>query len=206
MSIMPTRKSPAALEGNRVHLRQPRRADQRTFIAQAKRSRALHRGWVQAPQTPRAFAAYVQRYNCAGAAPRDVGFLVVRNEGGALAGAINFSEIVRGAFHSAYVGYYALAPLAGEGYMTEGFALALDFAFRQLRLHRVEANVQPGNRRSIALVERVGFVREGYSRRYVKIAGRWRDHVRFAMLAEDWRTRRNELRREIAAAGASWGT
>ena len=205
MPIMPTRKNPAALEGNRVHLRLPRRADQREFIAQAKRSRGLHRGWVQAPDTPRAFTAYVARYNAVAPSTRDVGFLVVRNEGGELAGAINFSEIVRGAFHSAYVGYYALAPLAGEGYMTEGFALALDFAFRRLRLHRVEANVQPGNRRSIALVERVGFVREGYSRRYVKIGGRWRDHVRYAMLAEDWRGRRGELRREIAAAGASWG-
>ncbi len=92
--------------------------------------------------------------------------------------------------------------LAGDGYMTEGFALALDFAFRRLALHRVEANVQPANRRSIALVSRLGFEREGYSRRYVKISGRWRDHVRFAMLAEDWRTRRTGVKRAIAAAAA----
>jgi len=116
----------------------------------------------------------------------------------ALAGVINFSEIVRGAFHSAYVGYYAFAPLAGDGYMAEGFALALEFAFRRLKLHRVEANVQPANRRSLALVERLGFEREGYSRRYVKIAGRWRDHVRFAMLAEDWTRRRIEQKRRNA--------
>jgi [ribosomal protein S5]-alanine N-acetyltransferase len=83
--------------------------------------------------------------------------------------------------------------------MTEGFALALDFAFRRLKLHRVEANVQPANRRSLALVERVGFEREGYSRRYVKIAGRWRDHVRLAMLAEDWTARRADLKRRTAA-------
>jgi ribosomal-protein-alanine N-acetyltransferase len=196
---MPTRKNPAALAGNRVHLRLPRRADQRSFIAQAKRSRSLHRGWVHAPETPSAYAAYVARYNPSGAMPRHIGFLVVRNEDDTLAGVINFSEIVRGAFHSAYVGYYALAPLAGAGYMTEGFALALDFAFRRMRLHRVEANVQPANVRSIALVERVGFAREGYSRRYVKIAGRWRDHVRFAMLAEDWNVRRVELRRSLEA-------
>ena len=118
---------------------------------------------------------------------------------GALAGVINFSEIVRGAFHSAYVGYYAFAPLAGDGYMSEGFALALDFAFRTLKLHRVEANVQPGNRRSLNLVERLGFEREGYSRRYVKVGGRWRDHVRFAMLADDWKKRRIDARRRIAA-------
>ena len=94
---------------------------------------------------------------------------------------------MRGWFRSAYLGYYAFAPFAGQGYMTEAFGLALDHAFGKLRLHRVEANVQPGNRRSNALVVRVGFTREGYSRRYIRIAGRWRDHVRYAMLAEDWR-------------------
>jgi ribosomal-protein-alanine N-acetyltransferase len=74
--------------------------------------------------------------------------------------------------------------------MIEGMALALDVAFRRLRLHRVEINVQPANARSIALAERLGFAREGYSRRYLKIAGRWRDHLRYAMLAEDWRALR----------------
>jgi ribosomal-protein-alanine N-acetyltransferase len=197
MSIMPTRKNPATLEGNRVHLRMPRRGDQRAFIAQAKESRALHRGWVQAPETPSAFAAYVERYSVPPAAARNLGLLVLRNEDDALAGVVNFSEIVRGGFQSAYVGYYAFAPFSGAGYMTEGFALALDFAFRGLHLHRVEANVQPDNRKSLALVERLGFVREGFSRRYVKIAGRWRDHVRYAILAEDWRAQRAALRRAM---------
>ena len=200
---MPTRKHPATLEGNRVHLRMPRRSDQRAFIAQAKQSRTLHRGWVQAPETPGAFAAYVERYNAAPATARHLGLLVLRNDDDALAGVINFSEIVRGGFQSAYVGYYAFAPLAGDGYMAEGFALALEFAFGQMKLHRVEANVQPANRRSLALVERLGFEREGYSRRYVKIGGRWRDHVRFAMLAEDWARQRAEIRRGLAAAQKS---
>jgi ribosomal-protein-alanine N-acetyltransferase len=196
---MPTRNNSQTLEGNRVHLRPPRRTDQKSFIAQAMRSRVLHRGWVQAPVTPAAYAAYVKRYHATAATPTNMGFLVIRNEDDALAGVINFSEIVRGAFHSAYVGYYAFAPLAGDGYMTEGFALALDFVFRKIKLHRIEANVQPANGRSLALVERVGFAREGYSPRYVKIGGRWRDHVRYAMLAENWKTRRVELRRGLAA-------
>ena len=190
------------LKGKRVHLRPPRRSDEQAFIAQAHASRTLHRGFVQAPETPPSFAAYVARYSSRAADPRHAGFLIVRNDDGALAGVVNFSEIVRGVFHSAYVGYYAFAPLAGDGYMAEGFTLALEFAFRELRLHRVEANVQPGNRRSLALVERLGFEREGYSRRYVKIGGRWRDHVRFAMLAEDWTRRRAEIRRRAAAAPA----
>ncbi len=196
------RKSPAAMMGKRVHLRLPRRSDQQAFVSAARASRRLHSGWVQAPETPAAYVAYVERYAFRGRSPRHAGFLVVRNDDGALAGVINFSEIVRGAFHSAFVGYYAFVQLAGDGYMTEGFALALDFAFRRLALHRVEANVQPANRRSIALVSRLGFEREGYSRRYVKISGRWRDHVRFAMLAEDWRTRRTGVKRAIAAAAA----
>ena len=187
------------LMGKRVHVRPPQRTDQKTFIAHARASRRLHGGWVQAPETPAAFAAYVERFGGIVDEPRHAGLLVLRNEDTALAGVFNFSEIVRGAFHSAYVGYYAFAPLAGDGYMTEGFALALDYAFRRLALHRIEANVQPANRRSLALVTRIGFEREGYSRRYVKIGGRWRDHLRFALLAEDWPRRRAALRRGLAA-------
>ena len=94
----------------------------------------------------------------------------------------------------AYLGYYALAPFAGRGLMREGVELLLTHAFGPLALHRVEANVQPDNAASLRLVERVGFAREGYSRRYVKIAGQWRDHVRYALLAEDWRSRRARRR------------
>jgi ribosomal-protein-alanine N-acetyltransferase len=99
----------------------------------------------------------------------------------------NFSEIGRGVFESSYLGYYAFAPHAGQGYMSEGLNLVLALAFARLKLHRVEANVQPTNRPSVSLVRRAGFTREGFSRHYVKIAGRWRDHERWAMLAEDWR-------------------
>ena len=115
-------------------------------------------------------------------------------EDDAIVGVFNIGAIVRGLFKSAYLGYYALAPHAGAGYMAEGLELALRVAFRRLKLHRVEANVQPDNRRSLALVRRAGFVREGFSRRYVRIGGRWRDHVRMALLVEDWRARRTRAR------------
>src|SRR6185369_3506409 len=118
------------------------------------------------------------------------GVLVRRADDDALVGVFNFSGIVRGSFDSAYLGYYAFAPHNGSGHMVEGLALALDFAFRTLKLHRVEVNVQPRNARSHALVAGAGFVREGFSRRYLRIAGRWRDHVRYAMLVEDWRARK----------------
>ncbi|MEP6678086.1 MAG: GNAT family N-acetyltransferase [Betaproteobacteria bacterium] len=184
--------TPSAI-GPRVHLRPPRASDQAAFLRAASASRRLHGAWAKAPSSPSHFATFVSRYG--GREPSHAGFLVVRNDDAALAGVLSFSEIVRGLFQSAYLGYYGFEPFAGDGYMTEGLALALDVGFRRLRLHRVEANVQPTNGRSLALVARVGFTREGFSRRYVKISGRWRDHVRFAMLAEDWAVLRRRNRR-----------
>lgn len=122
--------------------------------------------------------------------PSHEGRFVVLRESGDLVGVINVSEIVRGPFRSAYLGYYAFVPHAGRGYMTEGLTLALRWAFRGLRLHRVEANIQPGNQPSRALVRGLGFRREGFSRRYLKVADRWRDHERWALVAEDWRRHR----------------
>jgi len=191
---MPTRTTAATISGTNVYLRPPRRADAAAFIAAARRSRSLHGQWTRAPATAERFALFVQRYAPRRQPAAHAGFLVVRHGDDALVGAFSFSEIIRGAFQNAYLGYYAFVPHAGGGLMTEGLALCLDVAFRQLALHRVEVNIQPNNARSIGLVERVGFAREGYSRRYVKIAGRWRDHVRYAMLAEDWRALRRELR------------
>ncbi len=190
---------PSALcAGPRVYLRRPRPSDERALIAAVAASRRLHRQWVQAPSTPARFGTYLKR--SAGpksrllASARQVGLLACRNDDGALVGVFNFSEIVHGAFRSTYLGYYALEPHAGQGYMAEGLALALEVAFRKLRLHRVEVNVQPTNTRSITLVRDTGFTREGFSRRYVKIAGRWRDHERWAMLVEDWRAQRKPRR------------
>jgi ribosomal-protein-alanine N-acetyltransferase len=116
--------------------------------------------------------------------------LVCRRTDGAIVGIVNLNEIVRGAFQSAYLGYYAFAPHAGQGYMAEGLGLVLRHAFRDLGLHRLEANIQPGNRASRALVRRLGFRREGFSPRYLRIGGRWRDHERWAIVREAWRARR----------------
>jgi len=187
------RNSPLLTVGSRVHLRPPRASDEASFLRAARVSRRLHGRWAKAPSTRSEFTAFVKRYG--GDAAAHVGFLVLLNDDGALCGVFNFSEIVRNAFNSAYLGYYAFTPHARAGLMTEAFALVLDVAFGPLALHRVEVNVQPTNRRSLALAARLNFVCEGYSRRYVNVAGRWRDHVRFAMLAEDW----DKLRREVSA-------
>lgn len=189
---MPTHPRPT-LVGTRVYVRPPRLTDGQAFLAATRVSRALHRPWTRPPDSHERYAAYVARFRDADN-PAHAGFLVFRREDHALVGVFNLSEIVRGAFCSAYLGYYGFAPFSGQGLMTEGMALVLDVAFRKLRLHRVEVNIQPTNRRSLALAERIGCTREGYSRRYVKIGGRWRDHERFAMLAEDWQRLRRKHR------------
>lgn len=113
-----------------------------------------------------------------------MGYLICRRDSGEIVGVVNISEIVRGAFRSGYLGYYAFRPFERSGLMTEGLSLVIGQAFRRLDLHRLEANIQPGNEASIRLVRRLGFRREGYSPRYLKIEGRWRDHERWAILAD----------------------
>src|SRR4029450_9411772 len=101
-----------------------------------------------------------------------------------LVGVVNISEIVHGAFRSAYLGYYAFVPYAGRGLMKEGLALVITYAFRELKLHRLEANIQPGNRASKALVKTLGFRREGLSPRYLKINGSGRDQESWGKVCE----------------------
>lgn len=113
------------------------------------------------------------------------GFLVLLRHSGEIVGVVNLGNIIRGPLQGAYVGYYAFAPHAGKGLMREGMQLVLKHAFQKLRLHRLEANIQPENRASIRLARSCGFVREGFSRRYLKVNGRWRDHERWAILAEN---------------------
>jgi ribosomal-protein-alanine N-acetyltransferase len=166
----------------RVYLRAPTAADGPALIALNRASRELHHPWVAPPTSEEAYAAYLER-----CARDDVAGLLVCGVGdGAVMGAITLSQIFYGPLQSAYMGYYIGAPFAGQGHMIEALGLALDHAFGPLRLHRVEANIQPANLASIALAHRLGFTREGFSRRYLFIDGEWRDHERFAMLAEDW--------------------
>lgn len=111
------------------------------------------------------------------------GYLIRVLETGAAAGMVNINSVIRGRYQGASVGYAAFAPSAGRGYMTEGLALALRHAFGDLRLHRLEANIQPENTTSLALVRRLGFRYEGMSPDYLYINGAWRDHERWSITA-----------------------
>jgi ribosomal-protein-alanine N-acetyltransferase len=169
--------------GERVYLREPTRRDGPQIVAANRLSRALHRGWVLPPTDSEAFARWMTRCR----QPNVKCLLVCRPDDDAILGVFVVSQIVRGMFHSAYLGYYAEQPYGGQGYMTEGMRLVLRHIFTDMRLHRIEANVQPENAASIALVKRSGFRLEGFSPRYLKVAGRWRDHERWAMTIDDWR-------------------
>lgn len=105
-------------------------------------------------------------------------------------GYFNLSNIIRGSLQQAFLGFAAFHPHKGKGHMANGMKLVLKFAFEELNLHRVEANIQPENLRSIKLVERSGFQKEGFSKRYLKIGDEWRDHERWAITREDWLTSR----------------
>jgi ribosomal-protein-alanine N-acetyltransferase len=188
--------STAVNSSARVYLRHPGRTDQAEFVALMRASRAFHRPWATAPTDTDRFIAYLTD-----AARADFeALLVCRIEDDAILGFFNLSHITRGLLQSAYLGYAVGKSFAEHGYMREGIELVLRHAFGTLRLHRVEANIQPGNKASIALAQGAGFRREGFSPRYLKIGGRWRDHERWAILADEWRTRQADGR--AAESGA----
>jgi [ribosomal protein S5]-alanine N-acetyltransferase len=166
-----------------VELIVPRQRDQVAWRQLIQASQSFFAGYASTTSTARAYAAYLNQAGHPSSACR----LIRRRADGALVGAINLTGVIRGSFQSGYLGYYIGASYAGQGYMTEALQLMLRLAFRQVRLHRLEANIQPDNQASLRLVQRAGFQREGYSPRYLKIGGRWRDHERWALLAESWR-------------------
>jgi ribosomal-protein-alanine N-acetyltransferase len=176
-----------------VHIAHPAPADQPDFLAMNAASRSFHSPWAHPPQDAAGYRELLAR----DAAEDCEAFLVRRGEDESLVGVFVLSQIFRKGFQNAYLGYYGSAAHAGRGYMRAGLGLVLDEAFGSLGLHRVEANIQPGNDASIALARGAGFRREGFSPRYLKIGGRWRDHERFAILAEEWQ----EIRRTRSARG-----
>ncbi|MFK4068206.1 GNAT family N-acetyltransferase [Streptomyces sp. NPDC029674] len=172
--------SPLA-EGPRVAIRRITLADGPEFTARARESQELHRPWLFPPRTDDTYREYVRPL---GEDPARAGFLVCDRDSGGIGGFININNIVRGAFRSGALGYGAFAHAAGRGLMSEGLGLVLRHAFGELGLHRLEANIQPGNAPSIALVRRAGFRLEGFSPDFLFIDGAWRDHERWAITAE----------------------
>ena len=111
-------------------------------------------------------------------------YFIFDAQGQVLVGALTLSNVRRGVAQTGTLGYWIGLAHARQGYMTSAVRLTMDFAFRHLGLHRVEASCLPHNQASIRLLQKCGFAREGLARGYLKIAGEWRDHLLFARLCD----------------------
>jgi ribosomal-protein-alanine N-acetyltransferase len=175
------------VETQRLLLRVGRDADAPLLLDYVTRNREHYRRWE--PRVPASFFTLdVQRRVIARrldqlARGESVCLLLFdrARRDGFVVGRCNFTEIVRGPFQACYLGYSIDVAYEGKGYMHEALRAAIDWVFTKLRLHRIMANYRPENERSRRLLERLGFVREGFAREYLFIDGRWADHVLTAL-------------------------
>jgi len=151
------------------------------LIRSSTLSKELHAEWVTTPSTPEEFESQLKRYDSG----NNIGF-VTTNESQELVAWISISEIVRGGFQSGYLGYCVFRPFDAQHMMSESLKLVISHAFDKLDLHRLEANIQPENIKSIRLVESLGFKLEGFSPSYLYINGEWKDHNRYAIISEEF--------------------
>lgn len=166
--------------GTLVGIRRVVAGDCDEFVNLARGSLEFLRPWSDPPASRERF----ENWFLSRQAATEHSVLVCQVKSGRMVGVINMSCIVRGFFQSAYLGYWIGGAFARRGYMTEGMGLLIRCAFEEMKLHRLEANIQPGNEPSIALVRRCGFKKEGFSPKYLKVGGEWRDHERWAVLGE----------------------
>jgi [ribosomal protein S5]-alanine N-acetyltransferase len=164
-----------------VCLQRATRLDGRELIEANIANRDFHAQWV-APFTDDAgFDLWLMKTLTG----PNIGLVARKQDSGEIVGVINLNEIVAGGFASCYLGYYGYVRWARRGLMTEAVRMAIALGFSELGLHRMEANIQPGNIPSIRLAERLGFRKEGFSPRYLRIDGIWQDHERWALLNEE---------------------
>ena len=152
--------------------------DQQGFLKAARQSRALHQPWIEVPSTPAQFLDYVQDMNT----PDDQAFLVCRQDTQEMVGVVELRDIFYGDFQNSYLLYYAFVGHLQQGFMKQAVLQTIRHAFDTLQLHRLEANIQPDNTASLALIRACGFQREGYSPKFLKKGGEWRDHERWALI------------------------
>lgn len=177
------KRSAVVRTGHGLRLQVVRWVDRDAYLRATRESRSVHRPWVFPPTTEVTYRRWLAEL----ASGRHERFLLWRNVDDALVGYFGINGISLGAYRCGYLGYWVNGAHAGQGYGALGLRLLLEHAFGRLRLNRLEANIQPENHRSLALVRRLGFRHEGFSPRYLKIGGAWRDHERWAITREDWR-------------------
>ena len=177
-----------AARGHGLMLRRPQMSDFPQWAQLREGSRGFLTPWEPIwpanDLTRTAFRARVRQYW------RDIDedvaypYFIFDNAGEVLVGALTLSNVRRGVAQTATLGYWIGLPHARQGYMTSAVRLIVDFAFRHLGLHRVEAACLPHNAASVGLLRKCGFEHEGLARGYLKIAGEWRDHLLFARLSD----------------------
>lgn len=173
------------VSGKNVYLRYVSLEDFDELMQMFRESRKFYKGLINPVQDWEGFKGYVEKNED----ESNEVFVICRKSDKRIVGAINLSQIFRKAFQNAYLGYSLGVKYTGNGYMTEAIKLVLRFAFNSLKLHRIEANIQPHNTASISVVKRCGFSKEGYSPKYLKISGKWCDHERWAIIKENWKTK-----------------
>lgn len=186
--------SPPVLKGNKVTLRAPAMRDFREWAKLRGASRAFLEPWEPswaADELDRGpWRQRLSRYRREFSQGAAMSLLIFENEQGRLTGGISMGNIRRGVAQSAQIGYWMGEEHAGKGYMGAAIRLMLDHGFGVMRLNRIEAACIPENERSIRVLEKAGFQREGLLRSYLRINGAWRDHILYAITAEDYRQAR----------------
>jgi len=181
LTPMFTQHKPTILhESTRVMLRRLIADDQAEFVELVNESADLLLPWVHLPGSAAKFEEYLNQFD---GETREC-TLVCDRKTGAIAGTFSLKNITRSPYQRATVGYNAFAFSAGQGYMSEGFELVFRLAFGDLGLHRLEADIQPGNELSLRLASKVGFRREGYSPEFLYVDGSWKDHERWAITSD----------------------
>lgn len=164
---------------HKISIRELNNNDRHDFINAILKSYHIYDSWVSPPKNCTEFEIMINKFN-----NNDNYCFVIYNtiEPNIILGIINLTQIIRGVFQNSFLSYYATNYGVSSGVMSKGLQLVLKHAFTTLNLHRIEANIQPENKKSITFVERNGFVKEGYSKNYLYINNKWRDHVRYAII------------------------
>jgi ribosomal-protein-alanine N-acetyltransferase len=161
-------------------LRKPTKNDEKEIRECYARSVSIHQPWAFEPKDYKVFLEQTER------------FFLCLEKTQEIVGTFNISNIVRGYFQSAYLGYEVFYPHQRKGFMSQGLKLLLHYAFTELNLHRLEANVQPENAYSIKLLAKSGFIKEGYSKNYLNVGNQgWRDHERWAIVNDEWQCKKS---------------
>ncbi len=203
MSLFHSDKGEVRRSG-RIYLRPLLRSDFSAYVDLERASEAWLEPWIPTPPSDRysrrRFLEQVRRAKRESQTGTYFRFGIFRAVDDRLAGAITASGVHYGAMWSCYVGYWIGAEFAGQGLIPEALCLLFDYLFMEVALHRVQISIMPQNAPSRRVVEKLGLRDEGIALRYLKIAGDWRDHIRYAILSEEYLARKEELFQRFVAS------